>query len=51
MKLLRFILWLLLFLCLFSGFFVLFQFGPSGFVEGAKSQIAEIQKLLGMTIK
>lgn len=47
MKALRFILWLLLFVCFYVAFFILFQHGPAGFVEGAKTEVAQLRKLVG----
>ena len=47
MKALRFILWLGLFLGFYATFLVLYQHGPSGFVEGAKIEITQLRKLLG----
>ena len=46
MKALRFFLWVLLFLVFYAGFFILYQHGPVGFVAGAKTEAAQLQKLV-----
>lgn len=37
--------WFVWFLVCYVAFFALFQFGPSGFVEGLKAQPSELSKL------
>jgi len=45
MKAVKFLIWLVIFLALYSGFFVLFQYGPKDVVEGAKIQLEEVKTL------
>ena len=47
MKNVWFILWLVVFLCLYSVFFVLFQYKPADFAQGFREQLAIAQKMIG----
>jgi len=46
MKALQFVGWLVLFLCLYVAFFILFQHGPN-FSTGAKELPGQLLKLMG----
>jgi len=46
MKMLRFIGWVVIFLVVYVGFLILFQYGPLDFMEGAKREAARFQELL-----
>lgn len=46
MKVLQFFAWLIFFFATYVAFIILLQYGPFHFVEGAKQQISEIQKLV-----
>jgi len=45
---LRFVGWLTVFLLLYACFFLLFQFGFSGFFDGGRAYLVAIQKLFGL---
>ena len=51
MGLLRNILWVAFFLAATFGFIVLFEHGPSNFVENAKKESVQLQVILGMASK
>lgn len=48
MRMLRFIWWVTVFLVAYAGFLILFQYGPSEFVKGARKEAAQFQQLLGL---
>ena len=51
MGLIRNIFWVAFFLAATFGFVVLFQHGPSNFVENAKKEAVELPVILGMATK
>ncbi|MDD2710258.1 MAG: hypothetical protein PHV34_19925 [Verrucomicrobiae bacterium] len=48
MKVLRFIWWLIIFLCLYATFFIFFQYKPSEFSQGAKEQLTMLKQTCGL---
>jgi len=48
MKALQFVGWLILFLCLYVVFFILFQHGPN-FAKGAKELPGQLMKWVGLS--
>jgi hypothetical protein len=49
MKAARFIAWILLYLVLFTAFFILFENGPTHFVEGAQQDLIQVKKVIGLS--